>query len=89
MDNLRCVSCGKNMSKHYLYCYNCFNKLDALDYCKGVKVNGDPCMLKSSGHCCIYHCKKLSNDTSKQVTTSVDKNKQVSTSVDKNKKPVC
>lgn len=59
MENLRCVSCGNSMSKHYLYCYSCNKNLGELNECKGKKVNGDPCRLKTTGHGCIYHCKKI------------------------------
>lgn len=59
MENLRCVSCGKNMSKHYLYCFTCHRDLEKLNDCKGIKINGDPCMLKTTGLACIYHCKKI------------------------------
>jgi hypothetical protein len=61
MDNLRCVSCGKSMSKHYLYCYKCHKDYNQLNNCQGVKINGDPCMLKTAGTSCIYHSMKVNN----------------------------
>lgn len=58
MDNLRCISCGKEMSKHYLYCFKCNRDKETLEACKGTKVNGDQCTIRTNQKYCIYHVPK-------------------------------
>lgn len=59
MCDLTCVSCKVVMKRAYLYCYQCNKDMDKLNDCKGFKVNGDPCTLKTTGHACKYHCVKI------------------------------
>lgn len=58
MDNLRCLSCGKEMSKHYLYCFKCHKDFENMPTCEGLKLSGEQCTIRTNQKYCIYHVPK-------------------------------